>query len=349
MRGMGDQWAVLRGASDAWGFVDYVFNAEISAALRQDPVPDKWAGAVNATRAGVGIKPEDVHTGDFNLLNHIFADFGTAVRTDVRRIFTGTPFGPADFLPWDATPQAMADYAIIIYMGRGVGTELGTVEALLEYVQNGGTLVIAAGQLRYDDGSFHSRSFGGMSLGERRVLIDIPYTLLTGGTTIKTLENGDPAVMHAYFGGGEIFMFAGEYLTAQGFDNPNAILEKTLPRAAFLTFSHDANFVGYMVQHKGESRAVQFVNHGRGWFPSGIGRDHGPWIGTITLNLDRLGLSGELELFHVVKELDGSVPVALEVLEFTRHGRYIEFDMTVEELFQIFIGPVGQAASDFFK
>lgn len=349
IRGIGDEWNSIRGTKQDWALKDYVYNDEMNKALQQNPVPDKWIGASKARNQKGGVEGEDTYLGDYDLLSLIFKDYGNSVRTDSTREFTGTPYGPADFLPWDVSPAATSEYKAIIYMGRGAGTDRSTLKTLLGYAEKGGKLVIAAGQLKGDDGKFYSDDFAGIDLGERKTDNELPYIKLSGGESIAKLSGGDPAVVKIKYGKGEIYLFAGEYLTSMGQNVPVDVLKTVLPSASYISFSKQADYIEYMIQNKGESRAISLLNHGRGWFPSGISKDQGIWSGKISIDLNRLGLTGELEVYNVIQKIDGTTSVSLEKLDFVRKVNVIEIEANIDELQEIIIGPVGKAKADFYS
>jgi len=84
---------------------------------------------------------------DYDLLSIFFHDFGLHWRTDMRRLCTGTPYGPVDFVPWDSSLDHLRTFKLLVFLGPG-GLTPGTLSTLERYVEQGGTLVATVDQLR---------------------------------------------------------------------------------------------------------------------------------------------------------------------------------------------------------
>ena len=213
--------------------------------------------------------------------------------------------------------------------------------------------MIAAGQLRGEDGRFVTTDFLGVRLGEQREFGGLPYTLLhpTSGRAevFYRLPNNDPMVVRVRHGKGEAFIFCGEWLTYFNEWVPTKVILPLLEEAKWLEFSPESDWLEYMVQKKGQSYIFPIFNHGRGFFPSGNGYDHGPWEGVVKVNLDKLGLSGkELEVWKVVYEPDKPVPFSLRPLKSSVEGNTLHIKLRVDEFEEIIVGEKGRAKRDFF-
>ncbi|MEM9157984.1 MAG: putative Ig domain-containing protein [Verrucomicrobiota bacterium] len=89
----------------------------------------------------------DRYAADQDLYNVFFAEFGDRYRTEIDRLFTGTPYGPVDIVPADAPDNNFyQNYELLAIFGLNQ-MKVSQANAMISYVDNGGTLVIAAGQL----------------------------------------------------------------------------------------------------------------------------------------------------------------------------------------------------------
>jgi hypothetical protein len=371
MRGLGDEWNRVAGPSASWEAGEWLPKAEMNRALGEGVkgeaglkpdadgnrgVPAKWAKARRAVMQGEKSRTKDTYLDDYQLLRLVFADYGTPSRTDPNRLCTGTPYGPVDFIPWDTTVDRLKGYRAIAYSGRGLATDRYTLSQLQLYVRNGGTLLIAAGQLRDADGCLPQEGFLGVSLGEQRRWDALPYTLLSSdgkGGEIRiagTLPNGDPSVVEARFGSGVAYLFCGEWLTYWGYEAPLEILRRVLERQKLLEFDPPCDWLEYMVRRKGESVILPLFHHGRGYFPSNNGKDHGAWEGRIFVDLQQLALSADkAAVFRVAKDpLNPEWPILVSVKHSMENGRLM-FHLRVEEFEEIIIGPASAAAENFYQ
>lgn len=353
MRGLGDEWSRIGGPSAGWEAAPWLPTAEMNAALEQDDVPAKWAKASKAVRDGRQPDVSDMYLRDYNLLDLVFAEFGHAGRTKADRLTTGTPYGPADLIPWDAPPEHLSTYDVIGYLGRGAGTDSATAKNLSRYVADGGTLVIAAGQLRSEDGTYAEPTFLGVRLGERGTVDGLPYTRLRSlpdrAEVVATLPNGDPQVVRIEFGRGVGYLLSGEWLTYWDEDAVRTTLRPALERAAWLDFTPTSDRLEYMVQKKGQSFVFPIFNHGRGHYPSNNGVDHGPWSGSITVDLRRLGLARHtVRVCRGVVDPVGNAPAELVDLPARTSGHTVRIDITVNELEEVVVGPQHKIHDDYF-
>lgn len=357
MRGLGDDWNRIAGPSASWEAAAWLPEAEIADSLAGSEVPSKWAKAAKARAEGRAIQSSDTYLADYNLLDLVFSRFGDADTTDPNRLATGTPYGPVNFIPWDTPAQKLDDYGAIAYFGRGLDTAPETLDNLRQYVQGGGTLMVAAGQLKREDGSFAADSFLGIGLGEQRELDGLPYTLLTepptGGEIVSTLANGDPAAVKAAYGEGTLYVLSGEWLTDRDDSLPRSLLEPVLDDLSWLELGPESDWLEYMVQQKGDAWVFPIFNHGRGYFPSRNGIDHGPWSGRVSLDLERIGLIGQqIEVFKAAYDPqfdpEASLPITLEPLPAVVEGGKLRFDLTVGEFEEIVIGPKETVKQDYW-
>ena len=88
---------------------------------------------------------------DYRLLDLVFPGYGTPDTARLDRLFTGTPFGPVDMIPWDTPANRLQGYGLIVHMGAN-GMDEVQLTALRRYVEQGGTTVLALGQVRVEGG-----------------------------------------------------------------------------------------------------------------------------------------------------------------------------------------------------
>jgi hypothetical protein len=375
MRGLGDEWNRVAGPSASWEAGEWLPKAEMNRALGAgaageegvEPnaggarmVPAKWAKSLRAVQQGTKPRTKDTYLDDYQLLGTVFAEYGTPSRTDPDRLCTGTPYGPVDFIPWDTACDRLARYRVIAYFGRGAATDRFTLGQLQLYVHNGGTLLIAAGQLRDANGRLPREGFLGVAWGEQRLWDSLPYTLLSaamssageGGEirTVVKLPNGDPSVVKARFGSGVVYLFCGEWLTYWGYEAPRDILKRVLEKQKLLEFDPPCDWLEYMIRRKGKSTIFPLFHHGRGYFPSNNGKDYGEWEGRISVSLEQLAISSEeAAVFRVTKNSQNpDLPVLVAVKQSIANDR-LTFHLRVEEFEEIVIGPKDEAEVNFYQ
>ena len=362
MRGLGDEWNRVAGPSASWEAgkwlpveLEKYRNRPLKEPADHKPLPQappKWRKAIK--RAGEKGKPqvEDTYLWDYILLNLLFANYGLPWRTNTDRLCTGTPYGPVDFVPWDAPLERLREYQVVAFLGHGIVTKQ-TVANLCRYVEGGGQLVIAAGQLRGERGELLTRQLMGVRLGQERQVGELPYTYLEP-TSPKTevvyrLPNNDPMVVRARHGKGSVFVFSGEWLTYFNEWVPTKILLPLLERAKWLNFEPASDWLEYMVQRKGKTFIFPLFNHGRGFYPSGNGRDYGAWKGQVTVGLSDLGLSRErVAVYRAIFRPERWPPFSLQPLKFSVAGDRLTLEVAVEELDELIVGPAATAKQDYF-
>ncbi len=370
MRGFGDEWNLVGGPSAGGDSRRCLPMGEMLRSLQDPaPVPSKWAKVAQLPdrppdAAGgklwqwLGNVPDDaVYLHDFALLNLVFANFGTEHQTAMNRLCTGTPYGPVDFIPWDTPPAILSGYDAVLYLGRGDGTALAEIANLEDYVRHGGRLVIAAGQLRDLADRVAVDQFCGVRLeGDAHTATGALYTKLQAvepSTVLGRLPNGDPEAVTVRFGQGTCWLFSGEWLRYWPGDLPAEACRGALGGAEWLTFAPASEWLEYQVRRKPGCWMLPVLNHGRGFYPSGDGPDHGPWTGRITVDLRKLGLAGQpVEAWLVTYVADRQPdPFGLEPIPLTvsPDGQHATADLTVDELAELVLGPSGQARAAFFR
>lgn len=276
--------------------------------------------------------PDDLFWyNDYNLLNLFFKDFGNYYTTSMDKLVTGTPYGPIDFIPWDTPLEKMKNYDAIIYMGRGLG--IGSTqkerENLEEYIQAGGRLVMARGQLRNDDDYFDTSSFCNIKISD----VPIGFT-------------------HASFGKGEIWLAPGEWLTCDDYEDAKRSVIEAVKPAKWLTLENDNGHIEYNVLKKNEMYAIPVFNHGRGKYPANNGKDHGKWDGKLVLDKSKFyPNNNDIEVWKVKynSSVVQSDPFTLEKLDFETNAGCIEIRILLDEFEEIIVAPKSKGVQLFFE
>ena len=371
MRGFGDEWDRVSGQSAGWDSGRWLPIDEVRRSLQSKNGANTKCSKIamlpnrpeklSDSKIRNWLKEFDdaIYMHDFSLLNLLFANFGTEHQTDMNRLCTGTPFGPVDFIPWDTLPGILNQYDVVLYFGRGEGTAPLEIKTLENYVLKGGTLVIAAGQLRDVDDSILVKQFCGTNLcGNRRNDAGLVYTKLEPvAKTAKIVERlgcGDAKLISAAFGKGQCLLFSGEWLTYWDDDSAIEACRGALSGSQWLFFEPASEWLEYQVRCKKENCWIfPIFNHGRGFYPSGNGPDHGVWKGKLVFDLNELGLAGQaIEAWCVQYDCDGKPdPFCLKSIEIvvSPDGRNATIELVLDEFEEIIIGPKGEAKAEFFR
>lgn len=357
VRGEGDDWFRCAGKSAAWEQSDTVYWTEMFNAFRMENVSTKWAAAAKTNLTGKSIPISDTYWNDYTLLDVIFADYcDSSGRTDMERVFTGTPYGPANIISDTTSLDKLMQYDTLMYCGRGQTITKEKIARLEEYVEKGGNLIIAAGQLKDADSKLVTDKFAGISLTKQKIVDGLPYTYIEGNSSAKKVKivdrhkNGDPLALYSEFGKGTVTLFSGEYLTSYDADVTREVLTSYLEQNTAVTFSKNAKYIEYTPNIKGKSLVIPFINQGRGFYPSGNGKDNGVYNGNVAVDLSKFGLkSDNIEVYRVLQNIDGTKAVELTKIDFKVEKNTVIFNINVPILDEIVIGPKGQAEKDFFS
>lgn len=130
--------AVVRSKGDYWAGADLLGSAQGLA---------DWVKAEGARQ----------EERDFLCLNAFFPGFSKDGCT-AERYWTGTPYGPIDIIYPSILLQAMKRYDVLIFMGfhRMDSVRPDFLADLMRYVEEGGTILLAADSLRMKDETFAS-------------------------------------------------------------------------------------------------------------------------------------------------------------------------------------------------
>ena len=357
LRGEGDEWFRLTAISSAWEQSSTVSSEEMNRAFRMETIPTKWAKAAKVNASGRAVQVSDTYLNDFTLLDVIFTNYcDDQGRTNMQRVFTGTPYGAANIISDTTSLEKLMQYKTLVYCGRGQTISKDTVKKLEEYVEKGGNLIIAAGQFKDSNSQLVVDEFAGIALKKQKIVDSLPYTYIEGTSAAKSVKvierhkNGDPQALYAEFGKGSVALFTGEYLTAYDAEVTREVLAGYLEKNTAVKFSKKADYIEYTPNIKGKSVVIPFINQGRGLYPSGNGTDHGVWNGNVAVNLERFGLDADnIEVYRVLQSIDGTMPVELTKIDFEIDKNNVIFNINVALLDEVVIGPKGQAEKDFFS
>jgi hypothetical protein len=247
-------------------------------------------------------------------------------------------------------------YETLVYCGRGQTITKEKIAKLEEYVKNGGNLIIAAGQFKDENSKLVVDKFAGISLTKQKIVDGLPYTYIEGTTSAKNVKiverhkNGDPLALYAEYGKGNVTLFSGEYLTSYDADVTREVLTSYLKKNTAVTFSKNAKYLEYTPNIKGKSLVIPFINQGRGYYPSGNGKDNGVWNGNVAVDLAKFGMKTDnIAVYRVLQDIGGTKVIDLCEIDFKIEGSSVVFNINVPVLDEIVIGPKNQAEKDFFS
>ena len=176
--------AVLQGRCDPW----HIFG--------HTPVWSQWGGKWAFNRA----------CESFDLLK-VFYPKSAVTTAGPDHWFTDTPFGVVDLLPIEATPARLAEYRMVAFLGWNTYSN-DDFAHLLEYVRQGGTLLLTAAHVNAEEQPHLPPKFPAEDTAVRRLLGDgyralkTPTVIPNGrGRVIYFPENrypADPALREAY-------------------------------------------------------------------------------------------------------------------------------------------------------
>lgn len=288
--------------------------------------------------------PEDwksLRYRDWRLLDVFFP--GTVGKTlgNLNRLMTGTPYGPLDVVPWDTAAEVLRDYDFVFMLGSN-GCDDIQLENFTEYVRNGGTLVLALGQLA--EKGLEPRSV------LRHDLTDLAGITVDRDTWAVTVRNADvlfrfpdgSLLLRHQYGKGRTYLFTTATLTTLGDEQPRRLLEQLGEESRFIRFAPFSDQLEVMVNRKGETVSLSLFHHGQLGSPSGNGPRTPAWQGKITVDPAKLGLSGQVAAKTVV---DGCLlePIAAAVND----GR-MEIEIVIDSFRELVIGPKDRLDSDWY-
>jgi hypothetical protein len=315
-------------------------------------------------------KQDDIwRCADWSVLDVVFPHFGNTWESNFRRTGTGTPYGMADIIPWDAPLEGLCRYKVVVLMGVNYFSKQ-TYENLKAYVRQGGQLVLCLNQLRATDGyaswyfRHDVRDLAGVELGEDLPLLpvsfsdQIPHKMtfynavrLAGAKVRKRLECGAPYLTTFSIGKGRVHFFATEFYTTVEGQTIRELLAELFEPLREVTLDPGSDWLETFVSERDGILLLTLMNHAQARYPSDLGAEAGPWRGKVCLDLARLGLRRPLEAVRVDREMGlRRVPSACRAARSGGRERpVLEFRAVVDRWQEFVIGPKGQVETLFFR
>lgn len=235
--------------------------------------------------------PLERYNRDLNLLDVFFPMFGNCYETDMHRLFTGTPYGNVDLVPFDASADFYKNYPLLIILGLNAMTDAQAKE-LIEYVRTGGTLIMPAGAALGEQIRTERKLTGGALFEAARVEMKTK----DGVSVSHEAENGDLQyeisgcdTMKEYrIGKGTLVLINGETASTIGVDNTRAILRDYAEKAALIRSVPESTWLETFLMREEQGLSVGLFNHGR--LPEGpAGNRDGAWSGEIRIKKGAYG------------------------------------------------------------
>ena len=277
---------------------------------------------------------------DWSLLDIFFPNMGNWIVGNMERLMTGTPYGPLDIIPCDTTFEYMKEYDFVFIIGTN-GCTPQQLDAFTQYVENGGTLVLALGQLKRKE-IIPRRIITGDLEHFAGVTVDLETEAVNvkTATVLHRFDNGSSLLLNRV-GKGKVYLFTTNTLTTMGEVLPRNILQELATKANFTSFEPFSDWLEIMVNRKGQAVSLCIFNHGQIGFPSGNGSKTPVWHGTISIDYRKLGLSEDI----IVKKVEDGYKlcdIPAEVI----NGRIV-FEETVDCFAEFVLGPKNQLEQDW--
>jgi hypothetical protein len=238
----------------------------------------------------------------------------------------------------------------------------------VEYVRGGGVLVLGLYQVLAParDRTYFKEDLSellGVRLGrdvplsnhatlaDRQTFISQHYNQvqLAGAEAVERLPNGDPLLTRFKLGDGWAYFLTTDRLTTAPGAAERLIRGLFEPHVA-VALNPASDRMEIAVSAKGDVRIVTLMDHGRDALPTDAGEDTGPYAGTVTLELERLGLpEGEYEVFAAQTD-EKITRLELQPLACARKGRALDVQVQgMGPYLELVIGPKGKAEHAFFR
>jgi hypothetical protein len=259
---------------------------------------------------------------DMNYLDVFFSDYGDCYTTYDKRLFTGTPYGQADMVPFDASAAALGKYKFLVLMGLNA-MDATQANALKAFVQGGGTLIMALGHAlneniygyrKYSSGGASLLSAAGLtvSAGSSPTVLNsstatdnnfITYQISgNGATVLKTWEGTNhPKVLEYNLGTGKIILVSTEALHQVDAASTDAnfsfrdYIRSYAGQASVVKTSNSASWVEtFLMKEANGSLTLAAFNHE--YFEGVPDALNGStvattWTGDFEIDLQKLGIS----------------------------------------------------------
>jgi len=299
---------------------------------------------------------------DWNLLEIAYPKFGDYEGSNPYRFLTGTPYGQADVVPFNAPARHLETFRILVMMGRNRLTA-DSFANYLSFVRRGGKLVLALEHLLDEEPKVRKytnlplEELIGAHLGQDVNILPQKWQELVPSTTcfynevrptkanvLERLENGAPFLLHHRLGQGEVYFYTSEFLTSVDANSPRQLLKKLFSEARVVTLEPYTDWIQYFVRQRDGIVAIGLINHGQAGFPQGYGPKAGAWKGEICLNTTALGLdTSNTEVFRLGEEMK------LDRLVSRTEGEMVVIDLTLDVWEELVLGPRDRTSTLLFK
>lgn len=299
---------------------------------------------------------------DWNLLSVAYPEFGNYEGSNPYRFLTGSPYGQADVVPYNAPLSHLSTFSILVMMGRNRLTAQ-SFESYLTFVRRGGKLVLALEHLLHEIP--RERKYADLPLTEligARLGRDInilprdweklvPSTTCfynqvepAGSEVLETLNNGDPLLLRHRLGKGEVYFYTSEYLTSVNPESPRSLLTQLFAESSSVKLDPQNDWVQFFVRRRNGIIMLGLINHGQAGFPQGLGPKTGPWSGQVLFQCGGLGLDPKgTEVLHLDEEMQLH-PVQSWIKE-----DKIVIDVDLDVWCEVILGPKGETADRLFE
>lgn len=323
----------------------------------------------------------------YNLLDVFLPKYGDFLTARFARMLTGTPYGPLDFLYDKKVPlEVLKEYDLLTCLGPFRMTP-GVEKKLEGAVADGARLVLAVSHLKDRNGKL-GQPFGlkltderkkakGAVIGAKAVYrepidpLDVDVYGITDAEPVLTSVDGDvPVIVKKAIGKGEIYVVLTDRM-AECAKGVRPLLAYLGGQVNMTAFEPADDQIEYVVNRKGEGALVTVFNHGA--IPVGsdrvtrqqikppeplVSQVKGPWKGSVTFHLDRIGLptGSEYELFAVEgvdgqafeRVLSGKASFALSKVKAKRTANKLQAEVTIGKRAEYVIAPKDQGNHVFF-
>ena len=290
---------------------------------------------------------------DWNLLDIVFPGFGDYEGSNPYRFLTGTPYGQADVLPFDASIEHLLTFDTLVMIGRNRLTR-EAFENYLQYARSGGTLVLALEHLLHENplsqryAELPLDELIGARLGGDRNIVSTDWrewvpsrtnfyneVQPTSAETVEATSEGAPLLLRNRVGDGEVYFYTSDYLSSLDPKSPRRLLHQLFAGSRIVRFEPETDWVQYFVRVRDGLAMLSFINHGQAGFPQGMGPKSGPWRGEILIDLSKLGIAdGALD----VLSLDDSM--STDDLPAKMQDGFVRLYCEIDIFKELVVGPV---------
>lgn len=299
---------------------------------------------------------------DWNLLDVAYPDFGDYEGSNPYRFLTGTPYGQADVVPYNAPIEHLTTFYTLVMIGRNRLTAESFAN-YLAFVRCGGKLVLALEHLldeqprlrKYAD--LPLEELIGAKLGPDVNILPTAWQDLVPSATcfynkvqpmaaevVENMSNGDPLLLKHSLGQGEVYFYTSEFLTSVHLDSPRRLLEGLFTESRVVWLEPTSDWVQYFVRRRNGIVILGLINHGQAGFPQGYGPKTGPWSGQITVNCEFFDLDpGAVEAFILDEEMN------LRPVRSYLKGNKLVIDLELDGWCELVLGPSGRIPDLLFE